>query len=129
MKLPQSIAIVAAFVSMAGVTTWSLVRDHAPAPNSTTSGERSPLAVVAGAIQAIPADSGADPKKAALGKRLFADSRLSADGTISCASCHDLAKGGADGRATAVGIGGALGPINTPTVLNASLNFKQFWDG
>ncbi len=64
-----------------------------------------------------------------LGRDLFFDVRLSADETISCASCHDPSKGGDDGQITATGIGGAIGPINTPTVLNAGLNFSQFWDG
>ncbi len=64
-----------------------------------------------------------------LGRSLFSDTRLSADGTISCASCHDVAAGGDDGLATAIGIGGAVGPINTPTVFNSGLSFTQFWDG
>lgn len=71
----------------------------------------------------------ADLTKAALGRQLFFDTRLSGDGTLSCASCHSLDHGGAEPRATSVGIGGAVGPINSPTVLNASLNFAQFWDG
>jgi cytochrome c peroxidase len=71
----------------------------------------------------------ADMLKAALGRRLFFDTRLSGDGTLSCASCHSLDHGGADPRPTSIGIGGAVGPINSPTVFNASLNFAQFWDG
>jgi cytochrome c peroxidase len=71
----------------------------------------------------------ADMTKVALGRRLFFDTRLSRDGTLSCASCHSFDHGGAEPRATSVGIGGAVGPINSPTVLNASLNFVQLWDG
>jgi cytochrome c peroxidase len=71
----------------------------------------------------------ANMTKAALGRRLFFDTRLSGDGTLSCASCHSLDHGGAEPRATSIGIGGTVGPINSPTVLNASLNFAQFWDG
>lgn len=67
--------------------------------------------------------------KAALGQRLFNEPRLSHDNTLSCASCHNLAHGGIDHRATALGIAGQQGPINTPTVFNADLNFTQFWDG
>lgn len=70
-----------------------------------------------------------DMTKAALGRRLFFDTRLSGDGTLSCSSCHSFDHGGADPRPASIGIGGAIGPINTPTVLNASLNFVQFWDG
>lgn len=64
-----------------------------------------------------------------LGKRLFHEPLLSKDGTVSCASCHVIAAGGDDGRAVSIGIGGAMGPINSPTVINAGLNFRQFWDG
>lgn len=64
-----------------------------------------------------------------LGRALFFDTRLSGDGSLSCASCHDLKSGGDDGRKTALGIRGQLGPINTPTVLNSGLQFALFWDG
>ena len=70
-----------------------------------------------------------DPKKVALGSRLFSDPRLSRDETVSCASCHELDKGGDDGRKLSIGIEEKVGVINSPTVYNAGLNFKQFWDG
>jgi cytochrome c peroxidase len=70
-----------------------------------------------------------DEKKVELGRRLYFDTRLSGDGTLSCASCHAFDKGGADAAKTSTGIRGQLGPINSPTVLNAHLNFVQFWDG
>lgn len=71
----------------------------------------------------------ADPIRLALGKRLFHETQLSRDGTISCASCHDLGLGGTDRRRVSVGVGGATGAVNSPTVFNTSLNFVQFWDG
>jgi len=80
-------------------------------------------------IRPIPLGVQADPVKAALGKRLFNDSRLSHDNTVSCASCHDLQAGGSDGRKFSLGIHGAEGTINAPTVFNSAGNFKQFWDG
>lgn len=70
-----------------------------------------------------------DPRKVHLGELMFHDPRLSADNTISCASCHDLDNGGVDGLEKAIGIGGAHGTINTPTVFNSAYNFTQFWDG
>jgi len=70
-----------------------------------------------------------DSAKAALGKRLFFDTLLSKDNTISCATCHDLSSGGDDGLRYSFGIGGAKGTINAPTVYNAVFNFRQFWDG
>lgn len=69
------------------------------------------------------------PERAELGMRLFHDTRLSKDDTIACASCHDLNTGGVDGKERSIGVGGALGTINAPTVFNARYNFVQFWDG
>lgn len=80
-------------------------------------------------IQPLPRTVQAPRDEVDLGRRLFHDTRLSHDGTISCASCHDLADGGADARVRSRGIDGREGEINAPTVLNATFNFKQFWDG
>lgn len=81
------------------------------------------------AVVPLPPLPALPPDKVALGKALFFEARLSRDNTISCASCHDLGAAGNDGRRVSVGVGGALGPINAPSVFNASLNFVQFWDG
>jgi cytochrome c peroxidase len=70
-----------------------------------------------------------DPAKVALGRHLFFDPRLSADNTIACANCHDLKRGGADSHPLSIGIRGQAGNINSPSVLNAAYNFRQFWDG
>ena len=81
-------------------------------------------------IKPIPADDGAhDAGKVALGRLLFHDARLSKDGSVSCATCHDLASGGDDGRRVSIGVDDSEGLINTPTVFNARFNFRQFWDG
>ncbi|MBS1190563.1 MAG: cytochrome c peroxidase [Rhodocyclaceae bacterium] len=80
-------------------------------------------------IQPLPELPPLDPQKVALGRQLFHDRRLSADNSISCASCHDLSRGGVDGRPVSQGVGGARGDVNAPSVLTASLNFRQFWDG
>lgn len=79
--------------------------------------------------QPIPSKLPLDPGKVALGGKLFHDRRLSADDTISCASCHDLSAGGTDNRVHSIGINGAEGGINAPTVFNSAFNFVQFWDG
>ena len=80
-------------------------------------------------IKPLPAEVEVDAAKVSLGRMLFHDPRLSKDGSISCASCHDLRTGGDDGRRVSIGIGGKQGVINSPTVFNAGFNFKQFWDG
>ncbi len=64
-----------------------------------------------------------------LGKKLFFDPRLSKSGFISCNSCHNLSMGGTDNLKTSIGHKWQQGPINSPTVLNSSLNLAQFWDG
>lgn len=77
----------------------------------------------------IPPDNPLTSEKVELGKRLYFDKRLSADGTVSCASCHDPTKGFADGRPVAVGIRNQAGARNSPTVLYAGFSEVQFWDG
>ncbi|EJN6828345.1 cytochrome-c peroxidase [Vibrio cidicii] len=67
--------------------------------------------------------------KAELGKKLYFDPRLSKSGFISCNSCHNLSMGGSDNLKTSIGHNWQQGPINSPTVLNSSLNIAQFWDG
>lgn len=70
-----------------------------------------------------------DIGKAELGKKLYFDPRLSKSGFISCNSCHNLSMGGSDNLPTSIGDRWQRGPINSPTVLNSSLNVAQFWDG
>ena len=80
-------------------------------------------------ISPIPETVDVNPEKVKLGRLLFHDPILSKDGTISCASCHDLATGGDDGRRISFGVDNKPGKVNSPTVFNAGMNFKQFWDG
>lgn len=77
----------------------------------------------------IPDDNPQTPEKVALGKLLFFDPRLSADGTISCASCHNPQLGWSNGLSFAFGIKGQIGGRSAPTVLNAAYSDTQFWDG
>ncbi len=68
-------------------------------------------------------------EKLQLGSELFNEGRLSRDGSVACSSCHLGMMGGADRRPLPFGIGGAQGTLNVPTIFNAALNFRQFWDG
>jgi cytochrome c peroxidase len=70
-----------------------------------------------------------DAAKVALGKQLYFDGRLSKNGAIACAFCHNPGTGWADPRQTSIGIGGGLGGRQAPTVLNTGFNSLQFWDG
>lgn len=80
-------------------------------------------------VRPIPDSIEVDIRKAELGRMLFHDVRLSADNTISCASCHGLNTGGVDNKQYSEGVGGQLGGVNAPTVYNSCFNFVQFWDG
>ncbi len=80
-------------------------------------------------ITPLPENAIYSVPKAELGKKLFFDPILSKDETISCASCHNLPGSGANATQFSIGIKGKEGVINTPTVLNASLNFAQHFDG
>ncbi len=84
---------------------------------------------VAEPVRPVPDSVSYDAAKAALGDLLYHDTRLSADGTVSCATCHDLATGGVDNKRYSEGIGGQFGGVNAPTVYNSCFNFVQFWDG
>ena len=64
-----------------------------------------------------------------LGRKLFFDPRLAADGRSRCSACHDLRRGGASGRPVDPGHGPAEAQRNTPTVLNAGLNQRHYWAG
>ena len=77
----------------------------------------------------VPQDNPQSPDKVSLGKSLFEDKRFSADGTVSCANCHDPKKVFTDGLPVAEGIKKQKGTRNSPTVVNAAYYETQFWDG
>lgn len=101
----------------------------APTTNETPAAPKPLREVVGNTFEALPATTEVNRDKMVLGRRLFHDTRLSGDETISCSTCHNLNTGGAEPRVTSTGIRGQVGPINSPTVLNAVFNFAQFWDG
>lgn len=76
-----------------------------------------------------PSDYKLSEAKVELGRALYYDTRLSLDNDLSCNSCHDLNRYGADGHATSPGHKGKSGARNSPTVLNAAGHIAQFWDG
>jgi len=77
----------------------------------------------------VPEDNALTPQRVALGRKLYFDTRLSDDNSVSCATCHDVTRGFTDQRAVSEGIGGQLGKRNAPTTLNAALLQTLFWDG
>jgi cytochrome c peroxidase len=76
-----------------------------------------------------PASNPYTPEKAELGRYLYFDRRLSADATVSCATCHDPQHGFTDGAQSSTGIRGQKGTRSAPTILNRAYSLAQFWDG
>jgi cytochrome c peroxidase len=76
-----------------------------------------------------PKDNRYSAAKAELGRILYYDKRISADETISCATCHDAKYAFTDGAAVSTGISGQKGKRSAPTVINRAFSLAQFWDG
>lgn len=77
----------------------------------------------------IPPDNPLTIEKINLGRQLYFDGRLSADGTVSCATCHAPDKGFSDNRPTSTGIKRQVGGRNAPVTINRLFSQEQFWDG
>jgi len=77
----------------------------------------------------VPLENPQTDQKILLGKRLYFDTRLSKDNTISCATCHDPARGWSDAGPTSKGINSQMGGRRSPPVSNSAYSLLQFWDG
>ena len=77
----------------------------------------------------FPADNPYSAAKVELGRYLYFDKRLSADGTVACATCHDPSHGFTDAAPVSTGIKGQRGGRSAPTVINRAYSLAQFWDG
>lgn len=118
-------AALAALVSLAALATGRAVAADAPTlfPKD---GPKVPLGLVP---VPWPKENPYSPAKAELGWLLYFDKRLSADGTVSCASCHEPQHAFTDGKRVSSGIRGQLGGRSAPTVINRAYSLAQFWDG
>ena len=122
MRFPKSRAVAIA-LGLGGLTL------PLPAPAAET--DKSLLSDAKHHFQVLPAVSAQElsSDKARLGRQLFFESRISADGNVSCSHCHQPALYGTDGLAKSVGVFGKPNARNAPTVFNAALQFKQHWRG
>ncbi|MGX9964450.1 cytochrome-c peroxidase [Roseomonas sp. F4] len=120
MALPLATAILIGLLVLDAVTK----RDEAPRRAVVTETMPRPHP-----IDILPPLAMVDERRRALGERLFADPRLSGDGSRSCLTCHDLRSNGASARRRDVGLDGAELPLNTATVFNAALSFRLGWEG
>jgi cytochrome c peroxidase len=123
--------------------TFQIVRFHSiilivVITMSSCQGKKTPevgsfrLTVPAGldsAAAIIPADNPLTVDKVELGRRLFFDARLSIDGTVACATCHNPSLGFSDGRARAIGVYGQEFKRGAPMLINRLFSTAQFWDG
>ena len=80
-------------------------------------------------VTRVPDDSPLAAARVALGRKLFFEARLSADGRMTCATCHDPQMGFADRRQRAVGVHGRIGERNSPSLVNRGYGEFFFWDG
>jgi cytochrome c peroxidase len=106
----------------------------APAIAQAAAGDATLLKDARASFQPLPRDMGTKdfpttPARVALGRALFFDPRLSIDGKVSCAICHQPAHYGTDGLALSRGPDGRVTARNAPTVLNAALQVSQGWRG
>jgi cytochrome c peroxidase len=124
--LAVKVLMVAGFVAVGLPSPAPVARPPAPTAPEVVAWGQSWEALP----EQVPGPPVPNPALIALGERLFHEPRLSADGTIACAGCHDVRGGaGSDGRAVAQGIRGQLGSRNSPSVFNAAFQAVQFWDG
>lgn len=115
------------------------VPENVPAPAEEGTAKAAPTGTVGTPVEPkiplglpplpIPEDNPLTEEKIALGKMLYFDKKLSKDGTVSCATCHDPSMAWTEHRATSKGIGDQIGGANSPTVINAAYATSQFWDG
>ena len=131
MEIPMKIRIV--IIGLAAVSVMTSCKARTPVqeePKAVTPPVvETPKPRTGEPVKPIEAAAIANEAMVRLGKKLFFDPRLSRSGFISCNSCHNLSMGGSDNLRTSIGHKWHEGPINSPTVLNSSMNLAQFWDG
>ncbi|MBF0192120.1 MAG: c-type cytochrome [Magnetococcales bacterium] len=95
----------------------------------TGAGDAAASPLVNEPILPVPLCTTMDGDKLRLGRRLYHDVRLSANNTVSCATCHPLERWGVDGQERSSRVDGVRDGLHTPTVFNALFNLAQFWNG
>jgi cytochrome c peroxidase len=106
--------------------------EEAPAPTAEATPAASsdvPTPPVAFGVVPVPADNPITPDKVALGRQLYYDSRLSADGSRSCYSCHLCENGLTDGKPVAEGALGKMLTRSSPSLWNIAYHTEFYWDG
>ncbi len=120
--LHRTLAALFASAAIAAVVTHVNAADLVPAPT-----QEDRVWLLGDPVQ--PEDNKPNAARIELGRALFFDPRLSGNGTVSCATCHNPALGWSDGLATGVGINGTVLGRATPTIVNTGYNTQFMWDG
>ncbi len=107
----------------------SLVAAPGAAPRALPEGLPVTLPLGLAALPAEPADNPMTEAKIKLGKRLFSDPILSADGKVACATCHQPDHAFASPARVATGVSGRTGRRNVPSLFNRGYGTYFFWDG
>jgi cytochrome c peroxidase len=123
-----AVTLPAIFIS--GLGAASNKTTARPAPREVRAwNAKGPLVPLGVLPPRFPADNPWSAEKAELGRLLYFDTRLSKDGTVSCATCHDPEKGFTDNKPVSDGIAGFKGGMSSPTVIGRAYGQLQFWDG
>jgi cytochrome c peroxidase len=123
-------------VSVSGVVValvGACVPAHEETPEATPEAESAssemPTPPVAFGVVPVPADNPITPEKVSLGRQLYYDSRLSADDSRSCYSCHVCENGLTDGKPVAEGALGKVLTRSSPSLWNIAYHTEFYWDG
>lgn len=131
-NLSKSTHLLIVLSALVGVVVLMMVacqKEAPPTADLTPYPLQAPPGLDADFAKWIPADNPLTVAKVELGKKLYFDPRLSVDGTVSCATCHNPTFGFSNGVQFSPGHKGQLGDRNSPTVINRLYSTVQFWDG
>jgi cytochrome c peroxidase len=123
--LAALVCLSAVWLSVSG-SLVVLADQSAPMPTGKTIVITAPLGLPP---VPVPRDNPPTAETIALGRRLYYDTALSADNTVSCATCHNPSMGFTDAKPVSNGVQNKTGTRSAPTVINSAYSELQFWDG
>jgi cytochrome c peroxidase len=122
------LAYVSPALFLFGLSFFGLIWAAAPPPKQADG--KANISVPLGLVPVVwPNDNPYTPDKAELGRILYFDTRLSADNSVSCATCHSPLYAFTDAMPVSIGIRKQRGTRSAPTVINRAYSLAQFWDG
>jgi cytochrome c peroxidase len=127
--MARNLIAIILMVVLIAAAVWMLRREQGSRPARPVGAPITIAAPLGLPAVPVPADNPLTADTVTLGRRLYYDTRLSLDSTVSCASCHDPRFGFADPKPFSEGVQRKKGGRNSPTVSNAAYYEMQFWDG